>query len=423
MHFDTSSSNNDNIFIQRHFQENTVVRKFSKNAISFVLCPLVLATFCDAQVASGVKTPVAQPAHKSKPIYLRKLRCEFVESGEINYYYTKKLDSIIERTFKHYGYTLIDSATFFSQDVDSTQKFVVSGYCQSFSEKRSTSFYKRHGIVIQWTISDADGAFFKVFDSYGILTNTEKSFENLLLEVRFATTNLLARNPIYHLFRLDWENTNIKMLEKKRPKQLFVSLCDSDAKLTLPDDLQHALNSVVTIKVKSYWSSGHGTGFFISHHGHILTAAHVVAGANEIYVYDVLGKRFEASILILDNSADVALIKITDSSHSCIPLKLDILPPPGTDAYAIGTPILEALKFTVTKGVVSAVRSFGNIILVQTDAAVNPGNSGGPLLDSFGNAIGIISWKLKANVSEGLGFAVSIINAIRVLHIYPIEAD
>jgi uncharacterized protein YecT (DUF1311 family) len=83
---------------------------------------------------------------------------------------------------------------------------------------------------------------------------------------------------------------------------------------------------------------------------------------------------------------------------------------PGQEVLAIGSPL--GLQNTVTRGIVSALRSAGGVELIQTDAAINPGNSGGPLLDRDGRVIGVTTLKLSRATAESLGFAVAIAHAV-----------
>lgn len=87
----------------------------------------------------------------------------------------------------------------------------------------------------------------------------------------------------------------------------------------------------------------------------------------------------------------------------------------GEETVVIGNPL--GFEYSVTKGIVSAVRDDGNTKLVQIDAAVNPGNSGGPLINEFGSVVGIVSSKISLQGIEGLGFAIPIGEAVDKLDI------
>jgi S1-C subfamily serine protease len=153
-----------------------------------------------------------------------------------------------------------------------------------------------------------------------------------------------------------------------------------------------------------------GSGFIISSDGYIITNHHVVQGAKELHVVFSNGDRFKAELKGADPSTDIAVIKI--DSGFCKALSFgnsdEIIP--GQIAIAIGNPY--GLQQTVTAGVVSATgRSLrtqnGRLIddVIQTDAALNPGNSGGPLLNSQGLVIGVNTAIISS--AQGICFAVS----------------
>jgi S1-C subfamily serine protease len=164
-----------------------------------------------------------------------------------------------------------------------------------------------------------------------------------------------------------------------------------------------ALRAVVTIR----HSSASGSGFLITSSGLIVTNAHVVDGASRIAVRTADGEDYLASIVATDVSRDLALLKINgwrgDRLTLGDPAALEV----GEDVVAIGTPM--GLEGTVTRGIVSAKRRMGGVDVIQIDAAISPGSSGGPLLNESGDVVGVTSWKLTGakTSAEALGFAVS----------------
>jgi S1-C subfamily serine protease len=168
-----------------------------------------------------------------------------------------------------------------------------------------------------------------------------------------------------------------------------------------------------------------GSGFVIDHTGRILTNAHVVQGAVKVSVQLADKKMVNANVIGKDASSDLALLKINPDGVDLHPLTL------GTDqgihvgdpTIAIGNPF--GLDRTLTTGVVSAIQrqikapnGFTIEHVIQTDAALNPGNSGGPLLDSAGRVIGVnsqIETGGNGNGSVGIGFAVPIDTAKQVI--------
>jgi S1-C subfamily serine protease len=167
---------------------------------------------------------------------------------------------------------------------------------------------------------------------------------------------------------------------------------------------------------------GQGSGFILNKEGLILTNNHVIDNAQRVEVTLSNKKKYKATVLTVDKGHDLALIKINDAP--------DLVPATLADSagltvgqrvYAIGNPF--GLSGTMTRGIVSAIRSIrgaeNNPIedAIQTDAAVNPGNSGGPLLNSRGEVIGITTLIASngADQSSGIGFAIPINTAKAVL--------
>ncbi|HVT31083.1 MAG TPA: trypsin-like peptidase domain-containing protein [Rhodanobacteraceae bacterium] len=157
---------------------------------------------------------------------------------------------------------------------------------------------------------------------------------------------------------------------------------------------------------------GGGSGFVFTPDGLVLTNAHVVAGARGIAVLTTAGQRLEADVLGADPHTDIALLRVA-STQSLPVLELGSARGirVGQLVVAIGNPF--GYECTVTAGVVSALgRSLrattGRLIedVIQTDAALNPGNSGGPLLDSAGRVIGVNTAIIAA--AQGICFSVSI---------------
>lgn len=160
----------------------------------------------------------------------------------------------------------------------------------------------------------------------------------------------------------------------------------------------------------SQQEGGSGSGVIVRPDGVILTNAHVVGLSRTVRVGLADGRRVEGRVIGRDPSLDVAVVRIDVPDAPVAPIgdsdRLEV----GQTAIAIGNPL--GLERTVTTGVISAVnRSPRGIALdglIQTDAAISPGNSGGPLLDSRGRVIGINTAVLRATGAQGLGFAVPI---------------
>jgi len=169
-------------------------------------------------------------------------------------------------------------------------------------------------------------------------------------------------------------------------------------------------------------SIGAGSGFIISQDGYVLTNNHVVEGTDKVMVGLQNGQEFEATVVGTDPSIDLALLKIeSDGYLPTLPLGNSEGLRVGEWVIAIGNPL--EYEHTVTVGVVSAKQrrvpigntDLGVVSFLQTDAAINFGNSGGPLLDVNGNVVGINTAIRRANFAEGIGFALPIDQARRVI--------
>jgi serine protease Do len=160
---------------------------------------------------------------------------------------------------------------------------------------------------------------------------------------------------------------------------------------------------------------GVGSGFIISADGYVMTNAHVVEGADEVYVTLNDKREFKAKIIGSDKRTDVALVKIEGSNLPRLTMGDSNKIRVGEWVIAIGSPF--GLDNTVTAGIVSAkARDTGEYLpLIQTDVAVNPGNSGGPLINMRGEVIGINSQIYsRSGGYMGISFAVPIDEAMRV---------
>jgi S1-C subfamily serine protease len=175
---------------------------------------------------------------------------------------------------------------------------------------------------------------------------------------------------------------------------------------------REARNSVAHVTVsRSASPAGAGSGFAFTHDGFFLTNSHVVHGAGEIRAAFADGAEHRARLVGEDPDTDVAVLRLEDGSPRGMELGDSRVVEQGQIAIAVGSPL--GFEFTVTAGIVSAVgrslRSFGGRMIddvIQTDAALNPGNSGGPLLDSAGRVVGMNTAAIPS--AQGLAFAVAI---------------
>ena len=218
--------------------------------------------------------------------------------------------------------------------------------------------------------------------------------------------------------------------EGSRPSA--VSLANVDGKTVLSAEEVYASNleSVVGVNgnvTTNVWgqtvkNAVSGSGFVISSNdtsSYILTNYHVIDGVTDITVFFSDGKSYDATLVGGEEENDIAVLKIEQGGLRPVVLGDSDAINVGENVYAIGNPLGE-LTFTFTGGYVSSkdravTMSDGTVInMVQTDTAINSGNSGGPLFDKYGQGVGIVSAKLSSSGSsskasvEGLGFAIPI---------------
>ena len=161
---------------------------------------------------------------------------------------------------------------------------------------------------------------------------------------------------------------------------------------------------------------GVGSGFIISNDGYILTNNHVVAKSNGIFVTLTSGKEYKAKIIGTDPRTDVALIKIDAKGLVALPIGDSAQLQKGQWVLAIGSPF--GLDSTVTSGIVSAInRDTGDYLpFIQSDVAVNPGNSGGPLINLAGQVVGVNSQIISQSGGfMGISLAIPIDEVMRVV--------
>ena len=167
-----------------------------------------------------------------------------------------------------------------------------------------------------------------------------------------------------------------------------------------------------------------GTGIIFSQDGYILTNCHVIAGCSrcKVWVTDEYGvdAEYEARVVGYDEDADLAVLKVEAEGLPAAAFGVSDDLQVGDPVYAIGNPLGIELRNTMTSGSISAINRDVDVdgvtmTLIQTDAALNSGNSGGPLINQYGQVIGINTIKMMSEYDtiEGLGFAIPSSLALR----------
>lgn len=212
---------------------------------------------------------------------------------------------------------------------------------------------------------------------------------------------------------LDDKITNIQADYQSRINELSSALSQTEEdlgksieqlKATTSDDfsgiIERSVKGVVTIKT----NVAQGTGFIITDEGYVVTNAHVLVGGYEIQAITSDQQTVNINFVGYDGDLDIALLKM-DGNYNSLNLGNSDDVQVGEKVIAIGNPL--GLQFSVSEGIISGIHREGLNELkayIQTDAALNPGNSGGPLIDKDGTVIGMNNFKVSGG--ENLGFAL-----------------
>lgn len=172
-------------------------------------------------------------------------------------------------------------------------------------------------------------------------------------------------------------------------------------KSTTAQSLEDAVKAVVTVVA----GHGHGSGCVISNDGYVVTNFHVAGAAPDVSV-KIGNNYYDAEVVRNNAKYDLTLLKVDRYFHQC--LEIGSIDPDtvGASVYAIGTPLDIELEQTVTRGGVNGLNPIGGIDYLESRISVNPGNSGGALVDSDGMLIGVVNAKIVPKEGDHLGLAI-----------------
>ena len=215
--------------------------------------------------------------------------------------------------------------------------------------------------------------------------------------------------------------------------EVVIQTVDGMKELTDAEVYAANVNSVVSINVtgtsgtnffgQPVQTASAGSGFILTNDGYIVTNYHVVERANTVKVTLYNGDEYEAKYVGGDEEYDIAVIKIEGADLPAVTLGDSTALNVGDHVLAIGNPLGE-LTFSMSGGMVSSVNRAINVggtpfNMIQTDASINSGNSGGPLFNSYGEVVGIVSAKYSSSGSgasvEGLGFAIPMNDVVAMI--------
>lgn len=236
-------------------------------------------------------------------------------------------------------------------------------------------------------------------------TVPQEQFENILnISIRNAVNNLLANPEFAEILK------NNKIEHAKDYKKQVIVKVGNYTKL-INENSTLIRSSVISVKSSKGW----GSGFIISVDGYALTNAHVVGSDSIVKVKLATGRECLADVLCRESEKDVAMIKIEQDGLVPLPINNGVINV-GDEVYAMGSPLSESLNSTLTKGIVSAFRKTENgLEYIQSDVSVQSGNSGGPLMDKYGNVVGITvsGVAFAGEITMGLNFFIPIMDATK----------
>ena len=352
---------------------------------------------------------------------------------------------IFNTTMQGLGYDVTgDPGRMFDTDADDQRTMLAIGgritdikinFCRKVNFwGRAQGITGEANIEIEWTVFDLinrRNVFKTSVRGYGRLESPNPEGVEILFEkaLSAAAHNLGANPDFYNLVFFGDLPTNLPGTHTD-PYENAASLFDPAQPITLaamtPSTTPAAgrwgeikTNAVLLQKI------AHGSGFFITSQGHILTNAHVVGNASRMRVV-TSGKehKLTAEVLRVDKMRDVALLKLESIPDTMVINPLPIVTNKaiiGQDVYLIGAPAYTRLQDTLTKGIVSAhrVNPYTKLPFIQADITVHGGNSGGPVLDEYGNIIGLsVSGYIDNNGPlSGLNSFIPIASALESLGI------
>ena len=217
--------------------------------------------------------------------------------------------------------------------------------------------------------------------------------------------------------------------------QVVLKSVDGKTELTDAENYAANVNSVVSINCSAttnYFgqtveSASSGSGFLLTQDGFVVTNHHVIDGATSVKVTLYDGETYDATVIGSDSDYDIAVLKIDAAGLTPVTLGDSSLLNVGDHVLAVGNPLGE-LTFSASEGIASSVNRTINVSgipfnMIQVTCAVNPGNSGGPLFNAYGEVVGIVSAKYSSTASssssgesvEGLGFAIPINDVLAMI--------
>ena len=247
----------------------------------------------------------------------------------------------------------------------------------------------------------------------------------IIIVVMIALLAGFCADIYYNNIYVDYLNQQATALNSQSTKITFLQnqismIKSNEVNFDFSDIISQDINSVVSIQT----DIASGSGFFVLSNGYIITNYHVIDGSSEIFVNLYNGTRLPAQLIDYNDTLDLAILKVSGKYNPLYFSNSNNLVL-GQKVIAIGNPL--GLSFSVSEGIISSINREGDNGMkayAQTDAALNPGNSGGALIDTNGRVVGINNFKIRG--SENLGFALEsnyMINYINSLNLNSSNED
>ncbi len=279
--------------------------------------------------------------------------------------------------------------------------------------KKNDNSLMAGSITLDWVFTSAANDTVTIFSDRvsGIIKSSEKR-KTISTLIALSLYKMLDDDKTFEL--ISAANKNKTFSEKLSNNRIIIERANApEVSKSLNSNIRQLVKSVVTVEHKN----GHGSGFIISNDGYILSNYHVIKGNSNISIKLNESISLKAEIVRTNPEFDLVLLKV--DAEDLLPLVLgnsDSLEI-GEEVIAIGTPEDILLGQSVSKGIVSGKRKIENQVFIQTDVSVNPGNSGGPLINQKGEVVAIVSRKIIGKGIEGIAFGIPILVALEKLNI------
>ena len=303
--------------------------------------------------------------------------------------------------------------------IDTTRKALKSSYLNNLLVDATVNSYTIHDVRLRFSSSYDYGGMimvdlsikWDVLDYYGktIYTQTTTSKSAEFLVEKYSESEPAMTKAIDDVM----EKGFTEFVSSEQVKKLLMDKSEADKedemkafKISKSSKYASKLSESVKSTLTVTSEQGFGSGFLISSDGYIITNYHVIADTAGLKVVLNDNTEHDVEIVRVSKIYDLALLKI--DVKDMVPYKINLSKEIeiASEVYAIGTPSAEDLSQTVSKGIISGVRNIDNTKLIQTDASINSGNSGGPLVNKKGEVVGVVSSKLKGFGVEGVAFGI-----------------